>query len=126
MPKQTVNIKRLNNIQAAPLGVQKIPKGTLAPDPSDLPVADMPEYEREVKDPKDHTTIEDRLVYLCDALGGAVRYREPTEDGVTLKVKLKDGTVLAGQGATTRDAFNALLDKTQRFFNAGFDKEVAK
>lgn len=120
MTKQTVNTKRLNAIQAAPIGVEKIPKGSITPDPSDLPVDGVPTYELEVKDPKEHQTIADRLDYLCDALGGARHYREPAEDGqIILKVKLSDGTVLGGKGKDTVHAFNQLLDKTQRFFAAG-------
>lgn len=118
--KQTINTKRLNAIQAAPIGVEKIKKGEVAPDPSDLPVADMPTYDRELKEPKDHQTIADRLDYLCDALGDARHYREFAEDGnVILKVKLQDGTMLGGKGKDTLHAFNQLLEKVQRFFNAG-------
>lgn len=115
-----VNVKRLNAIQAAPLGIKVVKRGEIPPDPSDLPVADMPEYFREVKPPEEHQTIEDRLVALCDALGGAHRYREPLESGqVKLTVKLADGTVLGGVGDTTTLAFNQLLDKAKRFEAAG-------
>lgn len=115
-----INVKRLNAIQAAPIGVKVVKKGEIPPDPSDLPVADMPEYVRDVKPPEEHQTIEDRLVALCDALGGAHRYREPLENGqIRLKLKLTDGTILAGVGDTTLLAFNQLLDKAKRFEAAG-------
>lgn len=122
-----IDLKRLTAIQAAPLGVTVIKKGEPTPAASDLPVEGVPAYGRELKDPKDHQTVADRLDYLCAALGGAHYYRQPLDNGqVQLSVKLPDGTVLAGVDDNTAAAFNQLLDKVQRFMSAGLHKQEGK
>lgn len=113
----------LSAVQAVPIGIKVIKKGEPIPEPEDLPVKDMPAYETIIKEPEDHQTIADKLDYLCDQLG-AKHYRELVQldsgetGDVILKLKLEDGTVLAGKGATTAEAFNALLPKVQLFASA--------
>ena len=119
-----LNTHSLNKLQAHPVGVQVVRKGEAAPEPLDEPVEGAPAYTNPIKDPKDHQTIQDRLDYLCDALGGARVYRKPLDNGeVQLSVKLPDGTSLGGLGTTTAEAFNQLLDRVKRFMAADLHKE---
>lgn len=115
----SVDIASLQAITAAPVGIQVVKAGEPTPDASDLPVKDMPAYARDIKDPSDHTNIADRIDYLCAKVGGSYSRKPLDNNQVQLALKLADGTVLAGVGLTTAEAFNQLLDKTTRFLSAG-------
>jgi hypothetical protein len=109
---------RLSALNAAPVERQVIRAGEPIPDPTHLPVEGAPAYPNEVKDPKDHQTIADKLTYLCDALE-ARHDRTTLPDGrVVLRVHLASGDTFAGTGENTAAAFDALLAKCQAFANA--------
>lgn len=114
---------RLNALQAAPLGVVKVPAGQAAPEPSTLPVPDVPAYANEVKPPEEHQTVADRLTYLCDILGATHSRRISPDDGQTLLAVTWEGNTLAGKGATTAEAFDALLTKVQAYMAATAEAE---
>lgn len=116
-------------IRAVPLVTKVIKKGEPVPDIDDLPVADLPAYKAVInRDVDTHQTIADRLDLMCESLGGARHYRKVDDNTgeVSLSVKTTDGTVLAGKGASTGEAFNKLLEKVQRFTDAGLNKPEAK
>jgi hypothetical protein len=111
---RSVDLSQVMALSSVAPGVDVIRAGERAPQPDDRPVEGAPAYENEIKPPEEQQTVADGLNYLCAALKGKHRRKvDPGSGEVILSIETFDGDAFGGRGATTRDAYNALLEKVQ-------------
>lgn len=92
-----------------------IKKGEPVPDRSALPVEGMPAYPKTLKPIEEQQTIEDKLVFIEDALQARKELGINELGQRYIVLILPDKTRIGGAGDSTSEAFNNLLARLQQF-----------